>query len=565
MTGFRGLRLRGKILIAPAIGVLGLLAVAFVGLLVVQMQQRAIEQVGHIGYERVAAVVQLRAAVTGTQLQILEVITAASSESDAKRLQRMVADTTVVADRMLGAAARLAGVLPAGQPAAIALEKIRKDLGPYHDQAIQVAGVAATDVATGSLFLNDATDQFHALEAAVQALANNLDSERERLTETAARNAKTALSAMAGIIAAVTIACASLAWLIATTIARPLARMTSVMTALAGGDRTSEVPRVSGHDEVAEIAGALAVFKQGLIEAERAASIHNQDQREKVARGDRLVVLTRGFEQRVETLVGELAAEAGEMQTTAASVSGLAEHTQSQVGAAATAADSATASAQIVAAAAEELSSSIAEITRQVTESAVATGRAADDAQQAGTVMRTMAEGADKIGRIVGLIEQIAGQTNLLALNATIEAARAGEAGKGFAVVANEVKSLATQTSRATGEIGKDIGAMQVTTRQAVAAIGGIAATVTRVSEIAGAIAAAVQQQHAATAEIASNVRQVALGTTSITKSIAGANNNSVETGRAAGHVVQAAAALSQRVGALEADVRTFVGQVRGA
>ena len=64
---------------------------------------------------------------------------------------------------------------------------------------------------------------------------------------------------------------------------------------------------------------------------------------------------------------------------------------------------------------------------------------------------------ANKIGEVVHLINDIASQTNLLALNATIEAARAGEAGKGFAVVASEVKSLATQTARATEEIGGQI------------------------------------------------------------------------------------------------------------
>ena len=127
--------------------------------------------------------------------------------------------------------------------------------------------------------------------------------------------------------------------------------------------------------------------------------------------------------------------------------------------------------------------------------------------------MRSLADAALKIGEVVKLINDIAGQTNLLALNATIEAARAGEAGKGFAVVASEVKSLATQTAKATEDIGTQIAGIQNATQEAVAAIKGIGGTIASISEIATAIAAAVEEQGAATQEIARNVQQAAKGT----------------------------------------------------
>ena len=125
--------------------------------------------------------------------------------------------------------------------------------------------------------------------------------------------------------------------------------------------------------------------------------------------------------------------------------------------------------------------------------------------------MHDLAQGAQKIGDVVDLIAVIAAQTNLLALNATIEAARAGDSGKGFAVVASEVKSLASQTARATEDIRGQVAQIQAATREAVEAIQTITATIQNVSSIATAIAAAVEEQSAATGEIARNAQQTAV------------------------------------------------------
>jgi methyl-accepting chemotaxis protein len=203
---------------------------------------------------------------------------------------------------------------------------------------------------------------------------------------------------------------------------------------------------------------------------------------------------------------------------------------------------------QTVAAAAEQLSASIAEISRQVAQSAKISGKAVDDAQRTDTIVRALAEGAQKIGDVVGLITSIAGQTNLLALNATIEAARAGDAGKGFAVVASEVKNLASQTAKATEEIGTQISQIQAATKDAVDAIGSITRTIEGISAIATTIASAVEEQGSATSEIARSVHQTAHAAQDVTVNITGVNRAAGETGEAAPKACRARCAPSSPV-----------------
>jgi methyl-accepting chemotaxis protein len=207
----------------------------------------------------------------------------------------------------------------------------------------------------------------------------------------------------------------------------------------------------------------------------------------------------------------------------------------------------------------------VREIGQQVEHSSKISSQAVIEAAKTNTTVEGLAKTAQRIGDVVQLIETIAGQTNLLALNATIEAARAGDAGKGFAVVASEVKSLASQTAKATEEIRVQIGEIQGATGQTVEAIRSIGATIRQMSEIATTIASAVEEQGAATREIATNVHQAAQGTSDIATNIEGVSRAASDTGAAATQVLGAAGELSRQAETLRHDVDEFLATVRAA
>jgi len=211
------------------------------------------------------------------------------------------------------------------------------------------------------------------------------------------------------------------------------------------------------------------------------------------------------------------------------------------------------------------LTTSVNEISRQVQASARVATEAVDQSRKTNDRVGELSKAASLIGDVVELINSIAGQTNLLALNATIEAARAGEAGRGFAVVAAEVKALAEQTAKATGEIGKQIAGMQTATDESVGAIKEIGETIGRMSEISSTIASAVEEQGAATQEISRNVQQAAQGTMQVSSNIADVQRGAGETGSASSQVLSAAQSLSVESNRLKREVQSFLSTVRAA
>jgi len=355
-------------------------------------------------------------------------------------------------------------------------------------------------------------------------------------------------------------------WIIARSITVPLGSIIDVMHALTSGNLAVAVGGVERKDEVGEVARSVAVFKDGLAHAQQLRKDQEETKkRTEAERRQAMLDLADRFQGSVGSVVNGVSSAATQLQSTAQSMSATAEQTTRQATVVAAASEETTRNVQTVASATEELSASIGEITNQVTESTRIVGEAVTQANDTNAKVQGLAEAAQKIGTVISLINEIASQTNLLALNATIEAARAGEAGKGFAVVASEVKSLATQTARATEEIAGQVRAIQDATASSAEAIESITKTITRVSEISTAIASAVEEQGAATQEISRNVQQAAQGTQEVSSNISGVTDAAKQTGSAAVEVLDAAGELGKSGALLKNQVEEFLRTVRAA
>jgi methyl-accepting chemotaxis protein len=381
--------------------------------------------------------------------------------------------------------------------------------------------------------------------------------------------------------------------LIRTSIVRPLNALVGDVETLADGDYETEIVPKS-NDEIGRVAGRLQTLQGNLIkaqeaeaqqkEAERSALEAEQKRvaaeqeaekqavqaREKVAkeaeeRAHRMEEIISSFDSNVKSALETVSSAATEMHASAQAMTNTAEQTSQRSSTVAAASEEASTNIQTVASAAEELSASVGEISRQVKESSSIAEKAVQEAAATNEKVQGLAEAANKIGEVVNLINDIASQTNLLALNATIEAARAGDAGKGFAVVASEVKSLATQTGKATEEIGGQISEIQEATSDAVQAIGGISDIISQISEISGAITAAVEEQGAASREIAGNVSQAASGTQEVSGNIIEVNQAASETVENAAQVLGAADELAKQGDALRGQVDQFLQDIRAA
>lgn len=380
---------------------------------------------------------------------------------------------------------------------------------------------------------------------------------------TAALMAKVAKFALIGGIIILLGAVAG--FVISRSISRPIRAITDTMKKLADGQTDITIPAREERHEIGAMAAAVEVFRDNALRQTEMASKVESDANQQMERQQRIESLIADFRASVGTMLDAVSGRVDEMEEVANSLASVAEDTSGRATTAEQAAQDASANVQTVASATEELTASIAEISRQVDETTTTVGQATNTVRTTNDKVESLSDAAQKIGDVVKLISDIAEQTNLLALNATIEAARAGEAGKGFAVVANEVKTLASQTAKATEDISEQIGSIQDATGETVVAIRDIGTVIENINGTIDMIAEATQQQGAATAEISSSVMEVVHGTSNVADNVSVVKNSAGETSSSAGTVRSAAQDLSEKADTLRGEIDTFLKGVTAA
>ena len=555
------LSFRLKLLIAPAVAILFVVALSFMGWRSLEEQQKAMSLIvedAMVEKEKGASLVGTLKDVDASLLNMLSLQMAGASDEKIaearKETETKLEDMNTKLSAMDKRVASAEGNL----------EVMFVQVGVYHKLVKSVLSMADIDQ-NAALTMKISKNETYLLAL---RMLSDLNDKGKLAVDAVYAKAKNQANAtedlfLVIVIGALTVSLA-ITWLLSSSLGRAMNNLAHAMIRLSKGELDVEVPYADYKDEIGTMARSLEVFKQNAREVEELRQAQDEAEvRRQQEKKEMMARLANDFDAEVSGAVGTVSGSASGLQKDSVSLSSAAQQTKAQAHKVEEATGIASQNMGTAASAAEELSASIQEIARQVEDSANVTKLAVTEVANTNEMISGLASTTDKIGSVVSLIQEIASQTNLLALNATIEAARAGEAGKGFAVVASEVKLLANQTAKATEEISAQISEVQKGTANSVTAMTTIGDTITRLSEVSSRIAAAVEEQSAATQEISRSIALAARSASDVAEAIVDVKQAADQTEILSEGVLGASKSLLADSDGLKASIGRFLNRVR--
>lgn len=582
-----------KLVLVPLLAVL---AMALLGVIVRSNSQDQVQRLQQVVHGELNAVVNLGAAAdklneANGALYYLMTTVAAGGNAD---VERVIGEVMASVD---GSVKLLAEYRDQGaqQEEREQIDGAIEKLGQYREAVEFVGSMLELDFNSAVAFVAPFQANYRQLNTLISEIVAKNVNRSEQAADKAAQDGAAAIRTILITILVATLAVAGIAFVLARATVGSIRDIAGATLSLAEGNLDIDLEALRRQDELGDISRSLITFKQNAIEnqrlqqeqveaearrreqerkAEEQRRQAEEDQRRREAelaetaqrqRREEMLKLSADFESSMLQVVDILLGAAAEMEKSAAVMSDEASKAMEKSDVATAASKQSSENTQTVASAAQQLYASIKEITGQVSRSSTLAQSAVGDASKASERIKGLEQTADKVSQVMEFIGGIASQTNLLALNATIESARAGEAGKGFAVVASEVKTLATQTAKATEEISEQVADMQNATREAVAAIDQILKVMSTIESTVTAIAGAVQEQDASTAEIARTVDALSGQAVHVTENIVSMQQSTETTGTVAMRVLEAARELSGQSNQLKHKMSAFLENIRAA